>query len=69
MTVRGDGHPEMDRVVALLLSMSWDDPAVRPLLEMEGLRAWRRGRTEGYAALEAAVDRFGTVDAFLRDVG
>ena len=30
--------------------------AVRPLLELEGLRAWRIGRTSGYALLERAVD-------------
>ena len=41
---------------ALLFGMSWDDPAVRPLLELEGLRAWRPGRTSGYALLERAVD-------------
>ena len=29
--------------------MSFDDPAVRPLLELEGLREWRPGRTSGYA--------------------
>lgn len=40
----------------LLFSMSWDDPAVRPLLELEGLRAWRPGRTSGYALLDRAVD-------------
>lgn len=40
----------------LLFSMSWDDPAVRPLLELEGLRAWRPGRTVGYALLDRAVD-------------
>ena len=27
--------------------MSFDDPAVRPLLELEGLRQWRPGRTTG----------------------
>lgn len=41
----------------LLLSMSFDDASVRPLLELEGLRAWRPGRTSGYQPLEAAVDR------------
>jgi ABC-type phosphate/phosphonate transport system substrate-binding protein len=65
MTVLGPIHPETTRFVSLLLAMSWDDPAVRPLLEMEGLRQWRPGRTEGYAPLEAAVDRFGTVDTFV----
>jgi ABC-type phosphate/phosphonate transport system substrate-binding protein len=48
----------VDRFVELLLSMSFDDPTVRPLLELEGLRQWRPGRTSGYEQLEAAVDRF-----------
>ena len=52
------GAPEglIDRFVTLLLSMRWDDPQVRPLLELEGLREWRTGRTSGYAQLERAVD-------------
>ena len=44
------------RFRALLLSMRWDDPQVRPLLELEGLREWRPGRTSGYALLTRAVD-------------
>ena len=32
---------------------------LRPLLDLEGLKAWRPGRTSGYALLERAVDRFG----------
>ena len=59
MTVLGAPHPETERFVKLLLAMSWDDPVVRPLLEMEGLRQWRPGRLEGYQLLEAAVDRYG----------
>ena len=51
------------RFTDLLLGMSWDDPAVRPLLELEGLRAWRPGRTSGYAALARAVDDEGFYDA------
>ena len=47
----------------LLLSMSADDPGVRPLLELEGLRAWLPGRTDGYRPLEAAVDQAGFYDA------
>jgi ABC-type phosphate/phosphonate transport system substrate-binding protein len=39
----------------LLLAMSYDDQAVRPLLDMEGLKAWLPGRTTGYALLERAV--------------
>ncbi len=44
------------RFVELLMAMRWDDPEVRPLLELEGLREWRSGRTSGYALLERAVD-------------
>ena len=39
----------------LLMSMSYDDPVVRPLLDMEGLKQWLPGRTSGYALLERAV--------------
>ena len=60
MTVLDDVDDSLvDHFVELLLSMSFDDPAVRPLLELEGLTAWRRGRTEGYRQLEGAVDRLG----------
>lgn len=47
----------------LLLSMSFDDPEVRSLLELEGLRVWRPGRTSGFAQLEAAVDALGLYGA------
>lgn len=53
------------RFTELLLGMRYDDPAVRPLMELEGLKAWRPGRTEGYAALDRACTRFGTLDAWL----
>lgn len=44
------------RFADLLLGMSWDDPEVRPLLELEGLKVWHPGRSSGYALLERAVD-------------
>jgi phosphonate transport system substrate-binding protein len=53
----------------LLLGMRYDDPAVRPLLDLEGLKAWRPGRTSGYSALERACDRFGFLVPFLRSMG
>lgn len=56
----------VSRFTELLMAMSYDDPAVRPLLDLEGLKAWRPGRTEGYAQLNAAVDRFAYLDDFLR---
>lgn len=46
----------IERFVSLLMAMRWNDPQVRPLLELEGLREWRAGRTSGYALLERAVD-------------
>jgi len=49
----------------LLLGMSYEDPAVRPLMELEGLKAWREARTSGYALLERACDRFGWLRPFL----
>ncbi len=46
----------------LLLSMSFDDPEVRGLLELEGLRQWRPGRVSGFDQLERAVDLLGLYD-------
>jgi phosphonate transport system substrate-binding protein len=61
MTVLDGDTPAstVDRFVELLLGMSFEDPVVRPLLELEGLKEWRPGRTSGYRQLEAAVDRLG----------
>ncbi|HEY2012841.1 MAG TPA: PhnD/SsuA/transferrin family substrate-binding protein [Bryobacteraceae bacterium] len=56
---------QVDRFRELLLGMSYADPEVRPLLDMEGLKQWLPGRTEGYRALDQALRRFGTIDAFV----
>jgi phosphonate transport system substrate-binding protein len=53
----------VSRFRELLLGMSYDDPEVRPLLDLEGLKVWREGRVEGYEALERAVDEAGFYDA------
>lgn len=53
----------MARFEALIRAMSFDDPQVRPLLELEGLREWKDGRTSGYAWLDRAVDASGFYDA------
>jgi len=52
----------LERFRALLLGMSYSDPDVRPLLDLEGLREWRDGRTSGYGPLERAVDELGFYD-------
>jgi phosphonate transport system substrate-binding protein len=43
--------PWVDR----LLAMDWENPAHRPILEMEGLRQWVLPRLEGYQSLFDAV--------------
>jgi phosphonate transport system substrate-binding protein len=47
---------------SLLIDMSYDDPDVRPLCDLEGLKAWYPGRVDGYQALEAAVTLAGFYD-------
>jgi ABC-type phosphate/phosphonate transport system substrate-binding protein len=47
----------------LLLGMDYADPALRPLLDMEGLKQWQPPRLSGYAQLERAVDESGFYDA------
>jgi len=66
-----DGAPtkEVARFCELLQNMRYDDPELRPLLEMEGLKQWKVGRLKGYAALENAIDRFGTIEEFVESVG
>jgi ABC-type phosphate/phosphonate transport system substrate-binding protein len=66
-----DGAPAgpVDRFRALLLGMSYGDSQVRPLLDLEGLKAWRPGRTAGYAQLARACDRFDFLAPFLRRMG
>jgi ABC-type phosphate/phosphonate transport system substrate-binding protein len=66
-----DGAPEalLARFSELLLSMRYEDPEVRGLMDLEGLKAWRPGRTEGYALLERAVDRFDFLRPFLTRMG
>lgn len=53
----------LERFRALLLGMSYADPQVRPLLDLEGLKEWRDGRTSGYGPLRRAVDELGFYDA------
>jgi ABC-type phosphate/phosphonate transport system substrate-binding protein len=65
-----DGAPSdsIARFADLLLSMNYSDPEVRPLLDMEGLKKWQPGRTNGYAALAEAVERFQTIEEFASGV-
>lgn len=58
-TVREDLPEERSKpFVDVLLGMSFQNPEVRTLMELEGLRQWVHARTSGYAQLVKAVERF-----------
>ena len=63
----GVDEARVARFRELLLGMSYDDAQVRPLLDLEGLKLWKDGRTLGYELLNRAVDTFGTLDAWLAE--
>lgn len=68
-TVLRDGmSASVERFRELLLGMSYENPDVRRLLDLEGLKRWLPGRTEGYALLSKAIERFGYVDDFVAAV-
>jgi ABC-type phosphate/phosphonate transport system substrate-binding protein len=65
MTIGPAVEPEVaERFGKLLLGMSYSDPELRQLFDLEGLTRWCDGRTAGYAPLESAVDAF---DFYSRD--
>jgi phosphonate transport system substrate-binding protein len=51
--------PDTARLGELLLGMDYADAALRPLLDLEGLKQWRPPRLSGYEQLERAVDEAG----------
>jgi ABC-type phosphate/phosphonate transport system substrate-binding protein len=44
-----------DRWSQVLLAMSFEDPSLRPAMELEGVRQWHAGDREGYLSLTAAM--------------
>ena len=60
-------NTQVTRFRDLLLGMTYGDAEVRPLLDLEGLKQWMPSRVDGYRQLAAAVDRFGTIDAFVKE--
>jgi phosphonate transport system substrate-binding protein len=58
-----DGDKDLSRFADLLLGMDYADAALRPLLDLEGLKEWRPPRLSGYQQLERAVDEAGFYDA------
>ena len=56
-------NAELDRFAQLLFSMSYADPVMRRLLDLEGLKEWRPPRLDGYELLERAVNESGFYDS------
>ena len=53
----------IERFRSLLLGMTYADAEVRPLFDLEGLKAWKEGRVSGYKMLDVAVEQTGFYDA------
>jgi hypothetical protein len=61
--VGDDRRSDAERFGALLREMPYEDPEVRELCELEGLKRWEPGRADGYEVLERAVDMVRFYDA------
>ena len=55
-----DGLPRGRRLLnhwlRVLYSMSYDNPKHREMMDMEGLKAWKKGRVSGFGPLGEAVE-------------
>lgn len=57
-TVRSDFSRALEKKwLKVLYSMSYDNPKHREMMDMEGLKEWRPGRTTGFGPLSEAVDQ------------
>jgi ABC-type phosphate/phosphonate transport system substrate-binding protein len=55
-TVRSDFDPQREqRWLETLFGMSYDNPAHREMMDLEGLKEWLPGRTTGFQQLQDAV--------------
>lgn len=63
-----DGAPTLliERFVAILLAMSYDDPQARRLFDLDGATQWLPGRLSGYVSLNRAIERFGVFGRMFR---
>ena len=63
-TVRNDfPADEEERWLKVLYSMSYENPAHREMMDLEGLKEWLPGRTTGFAQLSEAVAHDGLPQA------
>ena len=59
-TVRDDFPAEAEsRWLKVLFTMSYSDPTHRQMMDMEGLKAWEKGRVTGFGPLGEAVEKQG----------
>lgn len=57
-TVRKDFPKALEKKwLKVLFSMSYDNPKHREMMDMEGLKQWRPGRTTGFGPLSEAVEK------------
>lgn len=57
-TVREDFPADREKAwLEVLFSMSYENPAHRQMMDMEGLKAWKNGRVSGFGPLGEAVER------------
>jgi phosphonate transport system substrate-binding protein len=61
--IKGHRTSDLHEFTRILLGMSYDDPEMKPLLDMEGLKKWREGRVSQYEILDAAVNSFTFYDS------
>jgi ABC-type phosphate/phosphonate transport system substrate-binding protein len=57
----GPGRERRQAWAAALLAMSFEDPEMRPAMELEGVRRWLPGGREGYESLREAMREQGLV--------
>jgi phosphonate transport system substrate-binding protein len=55
-------EPRAEAWVTHLLAMDWANPDHRRILELEGLREWKRPELDGYASLIEAMDTQGIAE-------
>lgn len=61
--VRDDFSLEVEAAwLRTLFSMTYDNPDHREMMDMEGLKEWRPGRTTGFGPLTEAVDKLGFME-------
>lgn len=59
-TVRDDFPADVEaRWLEVLFSMSYENPKHREMMDLEGLKAWEKGRLTGFGPLSRAVEALG----------